>query len=173
VQGKSGARKVYALRGLRGVERQVDLTRGTRWPVESSAGCMVARKARQSRGQPSAHGVCGGSPQNRRVTWLSHKTKTGGSAGRDGIRARREGSMPADTWQDRRACVGRTRTVAKAWPCDKEESYMTYLSVRGLYHNLSVRGSLVFYLARRDSYILTLELLGKLSFRTTSHFLAP
>jgi hypothetical protein len=26
------------------------------------------------------------------VTWLSHKTKTGGSAGGDGIRARREAS---------------------------------------------------------------------------------
>jgi hypothetical protein len=35
----------------------------------------------------SARGVCGGSPQNRRVTWLSHKTKTGGSAGGDEIRA--------------------------------------------------------------------------------------
>jgi hypothetical protein len=60
------------------------------------------KKTRQSRGQEpvqgsgsrpeSARGVCGGSPQNRRVTWLSHKTKTGGSAGGDGIRARREAS---------------------------------------------------------------------------------
>jgi hypothetical protein len=38
----------------------------------------------------SARGVCGGSPQNRRVTWLSHKTKTGCSAGGDGIQARQE-----------------------------------------------------------------------------------
>jgi hypothetical protein len=91
------ARKVYALRGLRGVERQVGLTQGTRWPVGSSAGCMVARKARRSRrlepvqgsgSQPkSSCGVCGGSPQNRWVTWLSHKTKTRGSAGGDEIRA--------------------------------------------------------------------------------------
>jgi hypothetical protein len=61
---------------------------------------MVARKARRSRGrepvqgsgsQPeSAREVCGGSPQNRQVTWLSHKTKTGGSAGRDRIRAHRQ-----------------------------------------------------------------------------------
>jgi hypothetical protein len=36
----------------------------------------------------SARGVCGGSPENHPVTWLSHKTKTGGSAGGDGIRAR-------------------------------------------------------------------------------------
>jgi hypothetical protein len=59
---------------------------------------MVARKARRSRGQEpvqgsgsrpeSARGVCGGSPQNCRVTWLSLKTKTGGSAGGDRIQAR-------------------------------------------------------------------------------------
>jgi hypothetical protein len=44
--GEEWARKVYALRGLRGVERQVGLTRGTRWPAGSSVGCMVARKSR-------------------------------------------------------------------------------------------------------------------------------
>jgi hypothetical protein len=43
------ARKVYALRGLQGVERQVGLTRGAWWPAGSSAGRMVARKARRSR----------------------------------------------------------------------------------------------------------------------------
>jgi hypothetical protein len=32
----------------------------------------------------SARGVCDGSPENRRVTWLSHKTKTGGSAAETG-----------------------------------------------------------------------------------------
>jgi hypothetical protein len=41
--------KGLCLAGLLGVERQVGLTRGTRWPVGSSAGCMVARKARRSR----------------------------------------------------------------------------------------------------------------------------
>jgi hypothetical protein len=121
----------------------------------------------------SARGVCGGSPQNRRVTWLSHKTKTGGSAGGDGIWARREASMPADTWRDRRACIGRTRSAATAWLCDEDECYMTYMPLRGLYHNLSVRGSVVFCLDRRDSYILTLGFPGKPSFRTGSHFLAP
>jgi hypothetical protein len=59
---------------------------------------MVARKKRRSREQEpvqgsssrleSAHGVCGGSPQNRRVIWLSHKTKAGASVGRDGVRVR-------------------------------------------------------------------------------------
>jgi hypothetical protein len=139
--GEEWARKVYALRGLRGVERQVGLTRGTRWPAGSSAGRMVARKARRSRRlepvqssgsqRESARGVCGGSPENRRVTWLSHKTKAGGLAGGDGIRARREASMPADAWRDHRACVGRTQSAATAWPCDEEECYMTYLPLRG------------------------------------------
>jgi hypothetical protein len=85
---------------------------------------MVARKARRSHrpesvqgsgSRPeSARGVCGDSPENRRFTWLSHKTKTGGSAGGDGIRARREASMPAAAWRDRRACVERTRSAATA-----------------------------------------------------------
>jgi hypothetical protein len=135
------ARKVYALRGLRGVERQVGLTRGSRWPAGSSAGRMVARKARRShRPEPvqgrgsrpeSPCGVCGGSPENHRVTWLSHKTKTGGSAGGDGIRAPREASMPADAWRNRRACVGRTQSAATAWSCHEEECYMTYFPLRG------------------------------------------
>jgi hypothetical protein len=149
--------KGLCLAGLRGVERQVGLTRGAWWPAGSSAGRMVARKARGSRrsepvqgsgSQPeSARGVCGGSPQNRRVTWLSHKTKTEGSAGRDGIWARREASMPADAWRDHRACVGRTQSSAMTWRCDEEECYMTYLPLRGLYHNLSARGSVVICLA--------------------------
>jgi hypothetical protein len=139
--GEEWARKVYALQGLRGVERQVSLTRGTRWPAGSSADRMVARKARRSRrpepvqgsgSRPEpAHGVCDGSPENCWVTWLSHKTKTGGSTGKDGIRACREASMPADAWRDRRACVERTRSAATVWPCDKEECYMTYFPLRG------------------------------------------
>jgi hypothetical protein len=165
------------------MERQVGLARGTRWPAGSIAGRIVARKARQSRGQEpmqgsgsrpeSAHGVCDSSPQNCRITWLSHKTKTGGLAGGEGIRARREASMSADTWRDPRACVGRTWTASKAWPCDEEECYMTYFLLRGLYLNLSARGSLVIFPTQRDSYILSLGFLGKLFFRTASHYLAP
>jgi hypothetical protein len=119
------------------VVRQVGLTRGTRWLVGSSAGRMVASKARRSRRsepvqgsglQPeSAREVRGSSPENHRVTWLSHKTKIGGSAGGDEIWARREASMSVDAWRDRRACIGRTRSAATAWPCDEDECYMTYL----------------------------------------------
>jgi hypothetical protein len=80
-------------------------------PVASGAKCGPhgGRKARRSRrsepvqgsgSQPeSARWVCGSSPQNRLVTWLSHKTKTGGSAGEYGIRTCREASK----W---RTCVG-------------------------------------------------------------------
>jgi hypothetical protein len=75
---------------------------------------------------------------------LSHKTKTGGSAGGDGIWACREASMSADTWRDCRASVGRTRSAATAWPCNEEEFYMTYLPLRDLYHNLRARGSVDF-----------------------------
>jgi hypothetical protein len=95
---------------------------------------MVEGKARRSRGQEpvqgngsrpeSTRGVCGGSPQNCQVTWMSHKTKTGGSVGGDRIRARREASMPADTWRDHRACVERTQTAATTWPCNEEECYI-------------------------------------------------
>jgi hypothetical protein len=117
------------------------VTRGTWWPAGSSAGRMVARKARRSHGQEpvqgrgsqpeSARGVCDGSPENHQVTWLSHKTKTGGSAGGDGFWTRREASMSADAWRDRKACVRRTRSAATASPCDEEECYMTYLPMRG------------------------------------------
>jgi hypothetical protein len=54
--GEERARKVYALRGLRGVERQVGSARGTRWPAGSSAGRMVARKVRRSHGQEPVKG---------------------------------------------------------------------------------------------------------------------
>jgi hypothetical protein len=163
------------------VARQVGLTRGTRWPAGSSAGRMVARKARQSRrpepvqgsGSPpeSACGVCG-SPENRQVTWLSDKTKTGGSTGGDGSRARQEASMPADAWRDRWACVGRTRSAPTALPCNEEKCYRTYLPLRGCI-TTSVLGVVwSFAWPGGDSYILALGFPGKPSIQTTSHFLA-
>jgi hypothetical protein len=143
---------------------------------------MVARKARRSRrpepvqgsgSRPkSARVVCSGSPENRQVTWLSHKTKTGDSARGDGIRARREASMSVDACWDRRACVGRTRSAARAWSCDEEEFYMTYLPLRGCITTLVLRVVWSFAWPREDSYILALGFLGKPSIRTASHFLA-
>jgi hypothetical protein len=111
----------------------------SRDPVASRVKCGAngGKKSRRSKpvqgsgSQPkSARGVCGGSPQNRRVTWLSHKTKTEGAAGGYGIWAHLEALMPANAWRDRRAYVGRTWSVATAWPCDEEECYMTYLPLR-------------------------------------------
>jgi hypothetical protein len=88
--------------GLQVWRRQVGFVRGTRWPVGSSADRMVARTARWSRWTISwlSHktkvepglrgsqvmggdwrrlhqfrGVCGGSPENHRVTRLSHKAE--------------------------------------------------------------------------------------------------
>jgi hypothetical protein len=105
---------------------------------------------------------------------MSHKTKTRGSTGGDGIRARREASMPVDAWLGRRACIRRTRSAVTAWSCDEEECYMTYLPLRGLYHNLSARGSVVICLAQRGLiYILALGFPGKPSIQTASEFLAP
>jgi hypothetical protein len=68
--GEEWARKVYALRGLRGVERQVGLTRGTRWLARSSAGRMVARKARRSRRSEPVEGS-GSQPSGLR--WFTTK----------------------------------------------------------------------------------------------------
>jgi hypothetical protein len=63
------------------------------------------------------------------------KTKTGGSAGGDGIQARQEASMPGDTRRDRMTCVGRTWTVAKAWLLDEECSLLDHLALEGcVYH---------------------------------------
>jgi hypothetical protein len=45
-EGEEWVRKVYALRGLQ----------GTRWLAGSSAGCMVKRKERRSRGQEPVQG---------------------------------------------------------------------------------------------------------------------
>jgi hypothetical protein len=81
--------------------------------------------------------------------------------------------MSADTWRDHRACIERMRSVVRALTCDEGECYMTYLPLRGLYHNSSARDSVVFCLSWRDSYILTLGFPGKPSFWTASHFLAP
>jgi hypothetical protein len=96
---------------------------GKKSKTKSSTGAGAGYGSRPE----SARRVCGGSPENFRVTWLSHKTKTGGSVGGDGIRARRKALMLADAWRERRAYVGRTRSAATTWPCDEEECYMTYL----------------------------------------------
>jgi hypothetical protein len=68
------------------------------------------------------------------------------------------------------SCVGRMRFAAMVWPCDEDECYMTHWALRGLHHNLSAKGSVVFCMPRRDSYILTFGFPDKLSFRIASPF---
>jgi hypothetical protein len=126
--GEERAQKVYALRGLRGVERQVGLTRGTRWPAGSSAGRMVARKTRWSRwlepvqgsgSQPkSARGICGDSPQN----WLGYLVEPQNQDLRLGGQRQDPGAPRSfeaeDTRWDRKACVKATRRVVAGHPSD-------------------------------------------------------
>jgi hypothetical protein len=81
--------------------------------------------------------------------------------------------MSEDMWQDHRACIGRTRTAAKAWPSDEEECYLTILPLRGLYRSLSYRGNLVICPTQRDSIYIALGFLGKPSISTASHFPTP
>jgi hypothetical protein len=101
---------------------------------------------------------------------LSHKTKTGGSAGGDGIRVRREASMSGDTQRDRRACGGRMRTAEKEWSSDEEECHLTILPLRGVYLILSSTGSLVICPTQRDFLYIALGFQGKPSIWTASHF---
>jgi hypothetical protein len=143
-------RKVYALQGLRGVERQVGLTRGTRWPAGSSAGRMVARNAREvvdrSRCRVAAHnrslhaGFTAIHHKTGRVTWLSHKTKTGGSAGGDASRLR-EGRSPG-------ICL----MVL--------QRHIPQVPLVGVYPSLGCRGILVF---RLSPYILRGERMAAIS----------
>jgi hypothetical protein len=100
----------------------------TRWPAGSSAGRMVARKARRSRAQEpvqgsgsrpeSARGVCGGSPQNRPGYLVEPQNQDWRLSGR-----RRDPGAPRrfeaeDTRWDRKACVKATRRAVVGHPSD-------------------------------------------------------
>jgi hypothetical protein len=97
------------------------------WWQEKQDEVVNMRQGSGSRPE-SARGVWDGSPQNCRVNWLSHKTKTRCSAGRDEIRVLREASMPRDTRRDHGSCVGRTRTAAKVWSSDEGRSLLDHLA---------------------------------------------
>jgi hypothetical protein len=59
------------------------------------------------------------------VTWLSHKTKTGGSAGEDGIRARREASKRVTRSMIEVLAVGGREGPMDARPSDGELHVLT------------------------------------------------
>jgi hypothetical protein len=95
-----------------------------------------------------------------RVTWLSHKTKTGGSAGGDKIWARREASK-------RRTRVGITRLASRLRE-GRSPSIRPMVLLRhipkvplvGVYPSLGYRGILVFWLS---PYILRGERMAAIS----------
>jgi hypothetical protein len=53
LQVKNGRERSSALRGLREMEKQVGLVRGTQWTAGLGAGHMVARRAKRGRGRLS------------------------------------------------------------------------------------------------------------------------
>jgi hypothetical protein len=124
--GEEWARKAYALRGLRGVERQVGQTRGAWWLAGSSASRMMAREVRRSRrsepvqgsgSQPkSARGVCGGSPQNRPGYLVEPENQDWRLGGRRRDLGASRSFDAEDTRQDRKACVEATRRAVIGHP---------------------------------------------------------
>jgi hypothetical protein len=114
-----------------------------------------------SSSQPkSARGVCGGSPQNRLGYLVEPQTKTGGSAGGDGIRARREASK-------RRTRVGIARLASRLREGRSPgirpmvlQRHIPKVPLVGVYPSLGFRGILVFQLS---PYILRGERMAAIS----------
>jgi hypothetical protein len=104
-----------------------------------------------------------------RVTWLSHKTKTGSSAGRDGIRVHREASK-------RRTHVRITRLVSTLSKVRSPgirpmvlQRHIPKVPLVGVYLSLSFRGILVF---RLSPYKLRGERMATISRNPSSFALA-
>jgi hypothetical protein len=60
--------------------------------------------------------------------------------------------------------------MAKAWPPDEKDRYLTILPLRGVYVPLCSRGSLVICPTRRDFIYITLGFQGNSSIQNASHF---
>jgi hypothetical protein len=95
-----------------------------------------------------------------RVTWLNHKTKTGGSAGGDGIRAHRDGSK-------RRTRVGIARLASRLREGRSSgirpmvlQRHIPKVPLVGVYPSLVFSGILVF---RMSPYILRGERMAVVS----------
>jgi hypothetical protein len=104
------------------------------------------------------------------LTWLSHKTNTGGSAGRDGIQACREASK-------RRTRVGIARLASRlrerrspGIPSDGATRHIPKVPLVGVYPSLHFRGILVFQLS---PYILRGERMAAISLQNPSSFGFP
>jgi hypothetical protein len=81
--------------------------------------------------------------------------------------------MQEDTRRDRKTYVRRMRAVAKASLSYEEECYLTMLPLRGVYLISSCGCTLVICPSQRNSIYIVLWFMGKLSFRSASHFPAP
>jgi hypothetical protein len=79
----------------------------------------LARRLLRDRGVSAVHHKTVG------VTWLSHKTKTGGSAGRDEIRARREASKRATHGMIKVLALGGREGPMDVRPSDGELHVLT------------------------------------------------
>jgi hypothetical protein len=103
------------------------------------------------------------------VTWLSHKTKTGGSAGRDGIRARREASKRRTHVRiarlASRQCEGRSSDIRPMLL----QRHIPKVPLVGVCPSLGFRGVLVF---RLSPYILRGERMAAIC-RNPSSFRFP
>jgi hypothetical protein len=120
VAGEERARKVFCLEGPPGYGETSRL--GSRDPVDggTSAGHMVARRARRSRGRSSwckvaveqeAWREAGPSTRGLVVCQQNHRRTVSWFGPQNQVRR-------PNTRRDRMACVGRTRGAAKAWPSD-------------------------------------------------------
>jgi hypothetical protein len=86
-------------------------------------------------------GVCGGSPENHRVTRLSHKAEaedrawlSGLQTGLTGLGSLGAGSFEAeDTRRDRKACVEAKQGAIAGHPSDGENLKNSKTPLRGLY----------------------------------------
>jgi hypothetical protein len=177
--GKEWARKVYALRGLWGVERQVGLTRGTRWPAGQVGAAWWQEKqdevVNQSRCRVAAHdwslhaGFAAVHQKTVRLLgWATkprpeaRRVETGsGSAEKLWCRRMRGGiavlaSGGHGLWWRR----GRAMKRSATWP----------ICPWGVVSQLKCYGS--FARPGGDSYILALGFPGKPSIQIASNFLA-
>jgi hypothetical protein len=176
--GEERARKVYALWVLQ-VERQVGLTRGTQWPAgqvwdawwqEKQDEVVDRSRCRVAVQNQSLHaGFAAVHHKTGRVTWLSHKTKAGGSAGRDGIRARREASKQRTRIRIARFASRLSKVRSPGICLMVLQRHIPKMPLVGVYLSLNLRGILAF---RLSPYKLRGEMMGTISRNPSSFALA-
>jgi hypothetical protein len=174
--------------GLEVWRRQVGLVRGTRWPVGSCTGRMVARTTWWSRGRflgwaknqgqartswdpshewwlaeaTSSSRVCGGSPENHRVTRRNHKAEAKDRAWLPGQNGPDQFGEPVwPVWRRKAPEASRRRThieiiMLASRLCEVRspgvrpmvlQRQIPKVPLVGVYPSLGFRGNLFFWLA--------------------------